>query len=73
VDFTLHVRKELLGDYDGAITFIFDEYPRGGLSFLYKVTSGGLRFTSLARDSVQDLFVTHPSLSAVVIFFSQAP
>ena len=72
VDFTLHVRKELLGDYDGAITFIFDEYARGGLSFLYKQTTGGLRFTSLAKDSVQDLFVTHPSLSAVVIFFSQS-
>jgi hypothetical protein len=73
VDFTLHVRKEISGDYDGAITFIFDEYPKGGLSFLYKLTTGGLRFTSLARDSVQDLFVTHPSLSAVVIFFSQSP
>ena len=73
VDFTLHVRKDLLGDYDGAITFVFDEYPRGGLSFLYKATPGGLRFTSLAKDSVQDLFVTHPSLSAVVIFFSQSP
>ena len=73
VDFTLHVRKDLLGDYDGAITFIFDEYPRGGLSFLYRLTAGGLRFTSLAKDSVQDLFVRHPSLSAVVIFFSQSP
>ena len=73
VDFTLHVRKELLGDYDGAVTFIFDEYPKSGLSFLYKSTAGGLRFTSLARDSVQDLFVTHPGLSAVVIFFTQTP
>jgi hypothetical protein len=73
VDFTLHVRKELLGEYDGAITFIFDEYPKSGLSFLYKATVGGLRFVSLARDSVQDLFVTHPGLSAVVIFFTQTP
>ena len=73
VDFSLHVRKDLMGDYDGAITFIFDEYPKAGLSFLYKLTTGGLRFTSLAKDSVQDLFVTHPSLSAVVIFFSQSP
>ena len=47
--------------------------PGRGLSFLYKLTAGGLRFTSLAKDSVQDLFVTHPSLSAVVIFFSQSP
>jgi hypothetical protein len=73
VDFTLHVRKELMPEYDGAVTFSFDEYPKSGVSFLYKSTPGGLRFTSLARDSVQDLFVTHPSLSAVVIFFTQTP
>jgi hypothetical protein len=73
VDFTLHVRKEIAADYDGVITFVFDEYPKGGLSFLYKLAAGGLRFTSLAKDSVQELFVTHPSLSAVVIFFSQSP
>jgi hypothetical protein len=73
LDFTLHVRKELVPEYDGAVTFIFDEAPKSGLSFLYTTTSGGLRFTSLARDSVQDLFVTHPGLSAVVIFFTQTP
>jgi len=42
------------------------------VSFLYKAASGGLRFTSLGRDSLQDLFVTHPGLSAVVIFFTQS-
>ncbi len=73
LDFTLHVRKELAADYDGVLTFVFDEYPKSGVSFLYKATGGGLRFTSLAKDSVQDLFVTHPSLSPVVIFFSQSP
>jgi hypothetical protein len=73
VDFTLHVRKELLSEYDGAVTFVFDEDPKSGVSFLYKSTPGGLRFTSLARDSVQDLFVTHPGLSPVVIFFTQSP
>lgn len=72
VDFSLHVGNELAADYDGAITFVFDEYPKAGLSFLTKATAGGLRFTSLAKDSVQDLFVTHPGLSAVVIFFRQS-
>jgi hypothetical protein len=43
------------------------------VSFLYKSTAGGLRFSSLTKDSVQDLFVTRPSLSAVVIFFSASP
>jgi hypothetical protein len=72
VDFSLHVGKELAADYDGAITFVFDEYPRAGVSFLYKAASGGLRFTSLGKDSVQDLFVTRPGLSTVVIFFRQS-
>ncbi len=71
VDFSLHVGKDA-GDYDGVITFVFDEYPKAGVSFLYKAASGGLRFTSLGRDSIQDLFVTHPGLSAVVIFFRQS-
>jgi len=72
VDFSLHLGKEIASDYDGVITFVFDEYPRAGVSFLYKAAAGGLRFTSLGRDSLQDLFVTHPGLSAVVIFFSQS-
>ena len=73
VDFTLRVSKQLAGDYDGALTFVFDEYSKGGVSFLYKAAGDGLRFTSLGRDSVQDLTVMHPSPSPVVIFFSQSP
>ena len=72
VDFTLRAAKDLAGDYDGVITFVFDEYPNAGVSFLYKAAAGGLRFTSLARDSLQGLIVTHPGISPVVIFFSQS-
>jgi hypothetical protein len=72
MDFTLHVIKGLTMDYDGVMTFLFDEYPAAGVSFLYKITDGGIRLTSLARDSVQDLFVTHPSYSPLVIFFTQS-
>ena len=71
VDFSLHAAKGIASDFDGVITFIFDEYPKAGLSFLYKGAGGGLRFTSLGRDSVQDLFVTQPSQTPVVIFFRQ--
>lgn len=85
VDFPLHVGKELAGDYDGAITFVFDRAGDPGasaasasgaalysVSFLYKATAGGLRFTSLDRDSVTNLFVTHPGISPVVIFLTQS-
>ena len=84
VDFPLHVGKELGGDYDGVITFAFDRSgdPGGSpvppstaalysVSFLYKATAGGLRFTSLDRDSVKNLFVTHAGISPIVIFLTQ--
>jgi len=73
VDFTFRAARDLSGDYDGVITFIFDEYPNGGVSFLYKVAAGGLRFTSLAKDSLQGMVVTHPAISPAVIFFTQSP
>ena len=85
IDFTLHPAKDLAAEFDGVITFLFDESEnaaaaaaRGaaappGVSFLYKAASGGLRFTSLAKDSVQGMLVMHTGMSPVVIFFSQSP
>ena len=73
IDLTLHVAKELSSTFDGAMTFVFDEYPDAGLSFLYQQPAGGLRLTSLAKDSVQDLSVQHPSPSPVVVYFTQTP
>jgi hypothetical protein len=73
VDFSLHVAKELSAEYDGAITFVFDELPANGVSFLSKAAGGGLRLSSLGRNSVQDLVITSTGLSPVVIFFAQSP
>lgn len=74
VDFPLHAAREIAGDYDGVVTFVFERGGAAGasVSFLYKATSGGLRFTSLDRDSVSNLVVTHPAISPVVIFFTQS-
>jgi hypothetical protein len=88
VDFPYHLAKNLAGDYDGVITLVFDHggdtsaagNAAGGaaggagfsVSFLFKATGGGLRFTSLDQDSVSNLVVTHPGLSPVVIFFTQS-
>ena len=56
VDFPLHAAKELAGDYDGVITFVFDHGTDSGgngapsspmtpnpytVSFLYKAAGGG--------------------------------
>ena len=73
IDFPLHVGKTLTATFDGVITFVFDEYPDNGVSFLYKEAADGLRLTSLGRDSVQDLIVTQTSFSPVVMFFNQSP
>jgi hypothetical protein len=75
VDFPLHVAKGLMADYDGVVTFVFDASgdAQVSASFLYKAAAGGLRFTSLAKDSVQDQSVGRVGISPVVIFFSQSP
>jgi hypothetical protein len=79
IDLTLHLAKELAGSYDGVIAFLFDEYADeqstgadAGASFLYKAAGGGLRLTSLGRDSVKDLQAVGTGISPVVIFFSQS-
>jgi hypothetical protein len=73
VDFPFHVAREIAGGYNGVITFTFDEYAdTPGPSFLYTFASAGVRFTSLAKDSVSNLLVTHPAMTPVVIFFNQS-
>jgi hypothetical protein len=83
VDFTLRAAKELAADYDGAITLLFDTaggpttdpvstVPGLAVTFLYKAAAGGLRLTSLSRDSIQGMLVVRPGSSPIVIFFSQS-
>jgi hypothetical protein len=73
VDFPLHVGKGLAQEYDGVVTFVFDGSgdTQSSASFLYKAAGGGMRFTSLARDAVQDQSVTKGGISPDVIFFSK--
>jgi hypothetical protein len=84
IDFTFRAAKDLAADYDGAITFLFDgaagpttdpvSGPGGmAVTFLYKIAAGGLRLTSLSRDSIQGMVVARAGISPIVIFFSQAP
>jgi hypothetical protein len=73
VDLSLKVAKAIAADYDGALTLVFDDAPAAPVSFLYKAAADGLRLTSLARDSVTDLHVTHASPTPIVIFFGVSP
>ena len=55
------------------ISFVFDEYSESeAVHFLYKSAGGGMRLTSLSRDSVKGLEVVSAGFSPVVMFFSQS-
>jgi hypothetical protein len=71
IDFPLHLSKGLAQGWDGALTLTFDGDGQE-VSFLYKAAAGGVRMSSLARDSVKDLEVVSAGFSPVVIFFSQS-
>jgi hypothetical protein len=43
------------------------------VTFLYKAAAGGLRLTSLSKDSIQGMMVMRTGISPIVIFFSQSP
>ena len=84
IDFTLRASRDLGADYDGALTFLFDSAsgpttdpvsgPGGmAVTFLYKLAAGGLRLTSLSKDSIQGMTVMRTGISPIVIFFSQSP
>jgi hypothetical protein len=71
VDFPLYLSKALAQGWDGALTLVFDGDGQEA-SFLYKAAAGGVRMSSLARDSVKDLEVVSAGFAPVVIFFSQS-
>jgi hypothetical protein len=77
IDFSYRPAREVAGEYDGVITFVFDDSdgaPAAGApsaSFLYKAVQGGVRFTSLDRDSLADPAAIRPGLSPVVIYFAR--
>jgi hypothetical protein len=89
VDFPYHLSQDLRDAYDGVITLFFDGLPAasgqakplsgqgagtsGGVSFLYKAVDGGLRFTSLSKESFSELTVKKVGFSPVIIFFTQGP
>jgi hypothetical protein len=78
VDFAYHAARALAGEYDGVITFTFDpdsgsEGQAVSASFLYTLASGGVRFTSLGKESFAEPAAVRPGLSPLVIYFTQGP
>ncbi len=79
VDFAYHAARDLAAEFDGVITFLFDDASAAGepaagapsASFLYKSVPGGVRFTSLGKEAFSDPAAIRPGLSPVVIYFAQ--
>jgi hypothetical protein len=70
VDFNYYLSKELAGQYDGVITFHFQEYAAGeGTSFLYVFDAAGVRLLFLEPANIQNLEAVRTGLSPLVVYF----
>ncbi len=60
---------DIARDYDGALTFTFDQAP-SRVTFLYKLTDKGLRLEYVSESNVKDSVVQSRNLNPVIAFFS---
>jgi len=71
VDFPFFLSAELAGNYDGIITFRFDEYQaEEGTSFLYKIDQKGIRMVFIRSENIDNLEVGRTGLSPLILYFS---
>lgn len=71
VDFPCRLSAALAGSYDGAVSFIFDEYRSGEQTvFAYAFVSGGVQLTRVAAADIEDLEVRRLGASPLVMFFT---
>ncbi len=70
-DFTCHLSASLAGSYDGAVSFIFDEYRNGEQTvFAYSFASGGVQLTRVAPADIEELEIRRLGASPLVMFFT---
>lgn len=71
VDFPFFLSAELAGEFDGIITFRFDEYQaEEGTSFLYKIDQKGIRMVFIRSENIDDLVVGRAGLSPLILYFT---
>lgn len=71
VDFPFFLSAELAGEFDGIITFRFDEYQaEEGTSFLYKIDQKGIRMVFIRSEKIDDLVVGRTGLSPLILYFT---
>lgn len=71
VDFPFFLSANLVGEFDGIITFRFDEYQaEEGTSFLYKIDQKGIRMVFVRSENIDDLEVGRAGLSPLILYFT---
>lgn len=69
VDLGLFLSVELMGEYDGALSFRFDGTEEA-VSFLYAFRENGIRLVWVPRESLDERLVQRQTTSPLVIFMS---
>ena len=67
VEFPLYLAPGLRGSYSGALSFDFT--GEGRLNFLFRRESGRVRFVAVRDSSIDDMTVTEPPVSPIVLVF----
>lgn len=70
VSFTRYLGPLVSGSYDGAITFIFDEEPKNGVTFVYQFVESGVKMFYISRDNMEDNEVRRIGSSPLVLGFN---
>ncbi len=70
VNFSRYLGPAIADAYDGVITFIFEDYPEYGVTFVYSFRNKGVRFLYTARENIRDNQVVRIGPSPFVLFFT---
>ncbi len=63
------ISKKIKSKYDGVLSFKFEKNPKA-ISFMYEISSEGLRLEAVEKANIEDNTVMRRSLSPVILFFA---
>ncbi len=69
INFSRYLGSSLANSYDGVITFIFDDYPEYGVTFVYNFRQKGVRFLYVSSENIRDNQVVRIGSGSLVIFY----
>jgi hypothetical protein len=60
----------LAGPFEGAITFVFDDFPEYDVTFVYSFSGSGVRFVYIAKENIFENEIRRIGSSPLVLFFN---